>query len=116
VSPAREPDSKTVVILFAAGAALVVAAFTYALVRQWRTFDPLVTASAIGVGLLLIVIYDRLGHMYSELRTITQQLERLNGGPVSAQPVNTRDRESTESARHATEQGQAGVGQRKSLQ
>jgi hypothetical protein len=85
VNPKRPRDSQTVVILFVAGAALVVAAFTYALVRQWRTFDPLVTASMIGVGLLLIVIYERLGHMLSELHAISYQLERLNhGAPSSA--------------------------------
>ena len=85
MNPKRAPDSRTVVVLFVAGAALVVAAFTYALIRQWRTFDPLVTASMIGVGLLLIVIYERLGHMLSELHTISYQLERLNlGAPSSA--------------------------------
>jgi hypothetical protein len=55
----------------------VLAAFTFALVRQWRTFDPLVTAAMIGVGLLLIVIYERLGHMQTELRTIAYHLERI---------------------------------------
>ena len=85
MSPKRAPDSQTVVILFVAGAALVVAAFAWALVRQWRTFDPLVTATMIGVGLLLIVIYERLGHMHSELRTIAYHLERLAGdGPETA--------------------------------
>ena len=74
----RASESQTVVILFVAGAALVVAAFTFALARNWATFDPLVTASMIGVGLLLIVIYDRLGHMHSELRTISSLLERID--------------------------------------
>lgn len=70
-------DSKTVVILFVAGAGLVVATFTYAFVRRWPTFDPLVTAGIVGVGLLLIVIYERLGHMHSDLRSIALHLERL---------------------------------------
>ena len=84
MSPKKAPDSQTVVILFVAGAALVVAAFAFALIRQWRTFDPLVTASMIGVGLLLIVIYERLGHMHSELRSIAYQLERLADGGSGA--------------------------------
>ena len=76
--PTKAPDSKTIVILFVAGAGLVVASFTYAFVRRWPTFDPLVTAGIVGVGLLLIVIYERLGHMHAELRTIAFHLDRLN--------------------------------------
>jgi hypothetical protein len=106
VNPRRARDSQTVVILFVAGAALVVAAFTYALVRQWRTFDPLVTASMIGVGLLLIVIYERLGQMLSQLHTIAYQLERLNlGAPSSGSHGDDR----TSSAPHAKAEGGSGV-------
>ena len=79
MSPAKTPDSKTVVILFVAGAGLVIAAFTYAFIRRWPTFDPLVTAAMVGVGLLLIVIYERLGHMHTELRTIAYHLELMSG-------------------------------------
>jgi len=78
MSPRRPRDSQTITILFIAGAALVVAAFALALVRNWATFDPLVTASMIGVGLLLIVIYDRLGHMQAELRTIAFHIQRID--------------------------------------
>jgi len=67
-----------VVLLFVAGAGLVVASFTYAFIRRWPTFDPLVTAAIVGVGLLLIVIYERLGHMHTELRTIAYHLELLS--------------------------------------
>ena len=79
MSRKNAPDSQTVIILFCAGAALVVAALTFALIWQWRTFDPLVTAAMIGVGLLLIVIYERLGHIHTELRTIGSHLERIAG-------------------------------------
>ena len=79
MSPTKAPDSKTVVILFVAGAGLVIAAFTYAFIRRWPTFDPLVTAAMVGVGLLLIVIYERLGHMHTELRTIAYHLELMSG-------------------------------------
>ena len=78
MSPTKAPDSKTVVILFVAGAGLVIAAFTYAFIRRWPTFDPLVTAGIVGVGLLLIVIYERLGHMHTELRTIAYHLELMS--------------------------------------
>lgn len=83
MSPTKAPDSKTVVILFVAGAGLVLATFTYAFVRRWPTFDPLVTAGIIGVGLLLIVIYERLGHMHAELRTIAYHLQLLSGEPMT---------------------------------
>ena len=78
MSPTKKPDSKMVVVLFATGAGLVVASFTYAFIRRWPTFDPLVTAAIVGVGLLLIVIYERLGHMHTELRTIAYHLELLS--------------------------------------
>ena len=80
MSPTKAPDSKTVVILFVAGAGLVIAVFTYAFIRRWPTFDPLVTAAMVGVGLLLIVIYERLGHMHTELRTIAYHLELMSAG------------------------------------
>jgi hypothetical protein len=78
------------VMLFVAGAALIVAAATLALVKNWKTFDPLVTASMIGVGLLLIVIYERLGHMHAELRTIASHLERLGGASVPNRSVDAK--------------------------
>lgn len=78
MSPTKAPDSKTVVLLFVAGSGLVIAAFTYAFIRRWPTFDPLVTAAIVGVGLLLIVIYERLGHMQTELRTIAYHLELMS--------------------------------------
>ena len=78
MSPTKAPDSKTVVLLFVAGSGLVIAAFTYAFIRRWPTFDPLVTAASVGVGLLRIVIYERLGHMQTELRTIAYHLELMS--------------------------------------
>lgn len=87
-------DSKTVIILFVAGAGLVVAAFTYAFVQRWPTFDPLVTAGIIGVGLLLIVIYERLGLIYKELRTIVLQFERLTVDASSPSSPSTPESQS----------------------
>jgi hypothetical protein len=97
-------DSKTVVILFAAGAGLIVATFTYGLMAFWRpTFDPLVTATMIGVGLLLIVIYERLGKIHDELREMTGQLKEarngMNGGAPSAQSDSRADAKATAHAR-----------------
>jgi hypothetical protein len=91
MSPTKAPDSKTVVLLFVAGAGLVVATFTYAFVRRWPTFDPLVTAGIVGVGLLLIVIYERLGHMHTELRTIAYHLERMSGEPTNDRTTGAKE-------------------------
>jgi hypothetical protein len=99
-----QPDSKTVVILFVAGASLVVATFTYAFVRRWPTFDPLVTATMIGIGLLLIVIYERLGLIHTELRSIANLLDRSNSQAldvrVPAAGVSD-DRDDAKAAAHA---------------
>jgi hypothetical protein len=79
LSPTKLPDSKTILMLFVIGAGLIVGTFTYFFVRRWPTFDPLVTATMIGVGLLLIVIYERLGLIHRELRTVVLLLERRDG-------------------------------------
>jgi hypothetical protein len=99
-----KPDSKTIVILFVTGASLVLATFTYSFVRRWPTFDPLVTATMIGVGLLLIVIYERLGLIHKELQTIAVLLDRTNtqvidGRVSSAGALN--DRDDAKAAAHA---------------
>jgi hypothetical protein len=90
MSPKTPRDSQTTVMLFIAGAALIVGAATLALVKNWATFDPLVTASMIGVGLLLIVIYERLGHMHTELRTIAFHLDRLDNASVRSGVVDAK--------------------------
>ena len=56
--------------LFAVGTGLVVASLAYAALRSWPTFDPMATANLIGIGLLLIVIHERLGAILRELREL----------------------------------------------
>lgn len=99
----KNGDSKTVVILFAAGAGLIVATFTYGLMAFWRpTFDPLVTATMIGVGLLLIVIYERLGKIHDELCAITGHLKDANSGTNGvAAPAPTDSRADAKATAHA---------------
>ena len=101
MSPTKPSDSKTVVILFVAGAGLIIAAFTYALLRRWPTFDPLSTAGIVGVGLLLIVIYERLGLMHTELRTIAYHLELMSGESKEVSS-NEAPRRTSETANHPT--------------
>lgn len=58
------------VLLFAVGTGLVVASLAYAALRSWPTFDPLASATLIGIGLLLVVIHERLGAILRELREL----------------------------------------------
>ncbi len=69
-------DSGLAAFVFAAGAILVLVAFIYSVVRSWSSFDPLAMAVLVGVGLVLVVIYDRLGLILKELRAIVDLLER----------------------------------------
>lgn len=63
-------DRLSVMALFAIGTGLVVAAMAYAVLRSWPTFDPLASATLIGIGLLLIVIHERLAAILKELREL----------------------------------------------
>jgi hypothetical protein len=72
----RKRDSWLPELFFIAGALLILITFAYSLLRRWPTFDPLVTSLLAGIGLMLIVIYERLGLMLRELRHITTVLDR----------------------------------------
>ena len=70
------PGERSVIrVLFAAGAGLVIAAFTYSLVHSWPSFDPIASATLIGIGLLLVVIYDRLGAILRVLQRLVSIAE-----------------------------------------
>lgn len=76
--PSRAPrrESGLAAFVFAAGAILVMVAFIYSVARSWSSFDPLAMAVLVGVGLVLVVIYDRLGLILKELRAIVDVLEQ----------------------------------------
>ena len=60
-SPRRRPrETWASEWLFINGAALVILAFVQSIYRSWPTLDPLATSAQIGVGMLLIVICERL--------------------------------------------------------
>lgn len=101
MSPTKLPDSKTILMLFVIGAGLIVGTFTYFFVRRWPTFDPLVTATMIGVGLLLIVIYERLGLIHRELRTVVLLLERRDGLPADGRLAKGPDESDAKETAHA---------------
>jgi hypothetical protein len=70
--------------LFIAGALMIMLTFAFSVTRQWPSFDPLVTALLAGIGLLLIVIYERLGVMVQEFRRVADALEEAR---VSTPPA-----------------------------
>ena len=76
-------DRPTLVVLFALGTGLVVASLTYASLRNWPTFDPMASATLIGIGLLLVVIHERLGAILRELR----ELVSLTRGAEDSEPA-----------------------------
>ena len=71
-------ERPALVALFALGTGLGVASLAYAALRRWPTFDPMATATLIGIGLLLVVIHERLGAILRELRELVS-LTRAHG-------------------------------------
>ena len=68
-TPRLEPP--VVEIFFVLGAILVVVGFLYSIVKAWPSFDPLALAMLVGIGLLLVVVCERLRMVVRELRTLT---------------------------------------------
>jgi hypothetical protein len=62
--------------LFAAGTLLVILGFFYALRRSWPTLDPLSLVMLVGIGLLLIVVCERLRLILRELQELTTVIRR----------------------------------------
>jgi hypothetical protein len=67
-------------IFFLAGAILVVAGLVYSLARSWPSIDPLALAALVGIGLLLVVVCERLRLILRELRKITTLMQRAVPG------------------------------------
>ena len=57
--------------LFSAGAILVLVGFFYAVRRSWPSLDPLSLVMLVGIGLLLVVVCERLRLILQELRELT---------------------------------------------
>jgi hypothetical protein len=74
-----KPSPRTyplVEFLFAAGAILVILGFFYALRRSWPALDPLSLVMLVGIGLLLIVVCERLRLVLRELQELTMVIRR----------------------------------------
>jgi hypothetical protein len=66
----RPREHPLVEFLFAAGAILVIVGLLYAVRRSWPSLDPLSLVMLVGIGLLLVVVCERL-------RLILQVLQEL---------------------------------------
>ncbi len=67
----RRHESALVEFLFAAGAILVIVGLIYAVRRSWPALDPLSLVMLVGIGLLLVVVCERLRLILQELRELT---------------------------------------------
>lgn len=63
-------------IFFVGGAVLVVVGLVFSLAKSWPSIDPLALAALVGIGLLLVVVCERLGLILRELRKITALMHR----------------------------------------
>ena len=67
----RPRDQPIVEFLFSAGAILVIVGFFYAVRKSWPSFDPLSLVMLVGIGLLLVVVCERLRLILRELQELT---------------------------------------------
>ena len=66
----RRADPPVVEVFFILGAILVLVGFVYSLARSWPSFDPLSLAALVGIGLLLVVVCERMRLVLQELRVL----------------------------------------------
>ena len=57
-------------VFFILGVILVLVGFLYSLARSWPSFDPLALATLVGIGLLLVVVCERMRLVLHELRVL----------------------------------------------
>ena len=67
----RPRDHPLVEFLFAAGAILVIVGLLFAVRRSWPSLDPLSLVMLVGIGLLLVVVCERLRLILQELQELT---------------------------------------------
>jgi hypothetical protein len=72
----RRREPLVIEAFFAGGAILVVVGLTYSIAKSWPSIDPLALAALVGIGLLLVVVCERLGLILRELRKITTLMSR----------------------------------------
>ena len=87
----RRRDPLVIEAFFVAGAILVVVGLIYSLAKSWPSFDPLALAALVGIGLLLVVVCERLGLILRELRKITALMQRGVSDADRAEQKHTED-------------------------
>ena len=83
---ARRADSPIVDVFFVLGAILIVVGFLYSLARHWPSFDPLALAMLVGIGLLLVVVCERMRLVLQELRVLTSLMRAAIAGTEKEPP------------------------------
>lgn len=68
-SPRTEPP--VVEAFFIVGAILIVVGFLWSVAKSWPSLDPVALATLVGMGLLLVVVCERLRLTVRELQTLT---------------------------------------------
>lgn len=80
--PARRRGEPAVTeVFFILGALMVLIGLIYSMKKSWPTFDPLALAMLIGIGLLLVVVCERLRILVLEVARIGEHLERMASPP-----------------------------------
>ena len=72
----RRREPAVIEAFFAGGAILVVVGLMYSIAKSWPSIDPLALAALVGIGLLLVVVCERLGLILRELQKITALMPR----------------------------------------
>jgi len=88
----RRREPLVVEAFFAGGAILVVVGLMYSIAKSWPSIDPLALSALVGIGLLLVVVCERLGLILRELRKITALMQR---GVSDADPAEQKHREAS---------------------
>jgi hypothetical protein len=80
----RRHESPVTELFFVAGTVVIVVGLIYAIHLSWPSFTPLVLAMLVGVGLLLVVVCERLRLILREVEAIAGDLRSLRSETASA--------------------------------
>ena len=83
----RRRDPPLTEVLFAIGAILVIVGLIYAIRKSWPALDPLSLVMLVGIGLLLVVVCERLRLILGELRQLTSVIRAA----TDSAPEDTRE-------------------------
>ncbi len=73
----RRAEPAVTEAFFIVGALLVLVGLIYSITKSWPSFDPLALAMLIGIGLLLVVVCERLRILVREALDIADHLRLM---------------------------------------